>query len=292
MAKSKAAKTAAPKRRTATAPRQRVAYLGPEGTFTHSAVQARFGDSVDAVPLASIEDVFKAVQQRSVTLGVVPVENSSEGAVNVTMDRLMGVSPPIVGEVELRVHHCLLGAMRQLSQVRKVYAHPQALAQCRGWLDKNLPKATRVPVSSNAAGAKLAATEKGAAAIAGEVAASVYGIGVLAPNIEDHDHNTTRFLVLGRRRPRSSGADKTSLVVSGSRTKPGSLARLLEPLARHGVNMTRIESRPSRRDKWEYVFFIDIEGHVDDMPVARALAALQKRSTLYRVLGSYPRAQA
>lgn len=292
MAKRKAAKTATPaKRSVSAAPRQRVAYLGPEGTFTHSAVQARFGDTVDAVPLASIEDVFKAVRDRSVELGVVPVENSSEGAVNITLDRLMGVSPPIVGEVELRVHHCLMGAMRQLTQVRKVYAHPQALAQCRGWLDKNLPKATRVPVSSNAAGAKLAASEKGAAAIAGEVAASVYGIRVLAPNIEDHDHNTTRFLVLGRRRPRSSGADKTSIVASGSRTRPGSLSRLLEPLAKHRVNMTRIESRPSRRDKWEYVFFIDLEGHVDDMPVARALAALQKRSTLYRVLGSYPRAQ-
>lgn len=285
-----AKRTAAARRQGTPATPPRVAYLGPEGTYTHSAVQARFGSGVEAVPLGSIEDVFSAVQDKAVDLGVVPVENSSEGAVNITLDRLMGASPPIVGEIELRVHHALMGAMKKLSAVRKVYAHPQALAQCRRWLDVNLPDVARVPVSSNAAGAKLAREEKGCAAIAGTVAAQVYALNLLAENIEDHDHNTTRFLVLGRRRVLASGADKTSIVVSGSRARAGSLFRLLEPLAKHKVNMTRIESRPSRRDKWDYVFFIDLEGHVEDAPVAKALAALRRRSSMYRVLGSYPKA--
>jgi len=227
----------------------------------------------------------------SADAGVVPVENSSEGAVNITLDRLMSASPSICGEIELRVHHNLMGCMSALSGVTRICAHPQALAQCRNWLDEHLPGVVRMPVSSNAEGARLAGEEEGTAAIAGEVAAGVYGLGLLARNIEDHDHNTTRFLVLGRRRPKATGEDKTSILVSGSRAKAGSLFRLLEPLARHKVNMTRIESRPSRRHKWDYVFFIDLEGHATDKPVAAALAALRRRSSLYRVLGSYPRAR-
>lgn len=268
----------------------RVAYLGPEGTYSHSAVEQWFKAGADALACASIDDVFSAVQQGRAEFGVVPVENSSEGAVNLTLDRLMVASPPICGEIELRVQHNLLGRMKSPAQVRRVCAHPQALAQCRLWLDKHLPKAARVPVSSNAEGARLAREKTGTAAIAGRVAASVYGLNVLAEGIEDHDHNTTRFLVLGRRRPRPTGADKTSLLVSSDRAQAGSLARLLEPLARQKVNMTRIESRPSRRHKWEYVFFIDVEGHAKDAPLAKALAALRERSSLFRVLGSYPRA--
>jgi chorismate mutase/prephenate dehydratase len=278
------------KRRVAAARPPRVAYLGPAGTFTHSAVLLKFGETVDVLPQVSIEDVFQAVQDGAADFGVVPVENSSEGAVNSTLDRLMSASPPICGEVELRVHHNLMGRMKELAEVRRVCAHPQALAQCRDWLRSHLPEAERVPVSSNAEGARQASEQTGTAAIAGQVAAGVYGIDVLAQNIEDHDHNTTRFLVLGRRRPAPSGADKTSLLVAGQRAKAGSLFRLLEPLARFKVNMTRIESRPSRRYKWEYVFFIDLEGHAKDASVAKALAALRKRSSLYRVLGSYPRA--
>jgi chorismate mutase/prephenate dehydratase len=285
-----ATKPRKPARRAATAKPPRVAYLGPAGTYTHSAVLLRFGETVDVLPQVSIEDVFQAVQEGAADFGVVPVENSSEGAVNSTLDRLMRSSPPICGEVELRVHHCLMGRMQDLSAVKRVCAHPQALAQCREWLQRHLPDAERVPVSSNAEGARRASEETGTAAIAGQVAAGVYGIFVLAQDIEDHDHNTTRFLVLGRKRPAPSGADKTSLLVAGQRAKAGSLFRLLEPLARYKVNMTRIESRPSRRHKWEYVFFIDLEGHAKDTPVARALAALRKRSSLYRVLGSYPRA--
>ncbi len=268
----------------------RVAYLGPEGTYSHSAVQQWFKAGADAMPRVSIDDVFVAVQEGTADFGVVPVENSSEGAVNITLDRLMRASPPICGEIELRVQHNLLGRMKGLAQVRRVCAHPQALAQCRLWLDGHLPDAARVPVSSNAEGARLAREKTGTAAIAGRVAATVYGLRVLAEGIEDHHHNTTRFLVLGRRRPPPSGADKTSILVSSDRAQAGSLFRLLEPLARDKVNMTRIESRPSRRHKWEYVFFIDLEGHAKDALLARALAALRKRSSLFRVLGSYPRA--
>jgi chorismate mutase/prephenate dehydratase len=280
----------APARRPRVARVPRVAYLGPEGTYSHSAVQQWFTAGADAIPCASIDDVFSAVQEGKADYGVVPVENSTEGPVNVTLDRLAGKSPTICGEIELRVQHNLLGRMKGLAQVRRVCAHPQALAQCRLWLDKHLPRAARVPVSSNAEGARLARGQSGTAAIAGRVAATVYDLRVLAEGIEDHDHNTTRFLVLGRRRPRPSGADKTSLLVSSDRAQAGSLCRLLEPLAKYKVNMTRIESRPSRRHKWEYVFFIDVEGHAKDAPVARALAALRKRSSVYRVLGSYPRA--
>ncbi len=269
-----------------------MAYLGPEGTYSHSAVQAMFGDAVDGLPLPSIEDVFEAVQQRRAQAGVVPVENSSEGAVNITLDRLMSASPPLCGEIELRVHHNLLGRMQKPGSVKRVFAHPQALAQCRHWLDAHLPGVPRMPVSSNAEGARRAAEESGTAAVAGAVAAQVYGLRLLASNIEDHSHNTTRFLVLGRKRPAASGRDKTSILVSGRKDEAGSLFRLLEPLAAHGINLTRIESRPSRRRKWEYVFFIDLDGHVDDAPLARALAALRERSSMYRVLGSYPRATA
>lgn len=288
----KAAKrSASPRARTAAARRLlRVAYLGPEGTYSHSAMQAHFGDAVIGLPQPTIEDVFEAVQGRRADFGVVPVENSSEGAVNITLDRLVGRSPPICGEIELPVHHNLLGRMSKLSQVRRVCAHPQALAQCRRWLDRHLPRAERLPVSSNAEGARRACEEQGTAAVAGTVAAEVYGLSLLAERIEDHDHNTTRFLVLGRRRPPPSGADKTSLLVSGRKEEAGSLFRLLEPLARHRINMTRIESRPTRRRKWEYVFFIDLDGHVDDPLVARALAELKARSSVYRVLGSYPKA--
>jgi chorismate mutase/prephenate dehydratase len=180
--------------------------------------------------------------------------------------------------------------MKDLTQVQRVCAHPQALGQCRAWLDEHLPGIDRVPVSSNAEGARRARDEQGTAAVAGDVAAEVYGLTILAPNIEDHDDNTTRFLVIGSRTPGPSGADRTSLLVAGDRAKAGSLFRLLEPLAKYNVNMSRIESRPSRRRKWDYVFFIDLEGHAQDKPVARALAELRKASSLFRVLGSYPRA--
>jgi len=268
----------------------KVAYLGPEGTYSQQAVLKQFGHSVRALSLTSIDEVFQEVQAGNADFGVVPVENSSEGTVNNTLDRFLTTTLNICGEVELRVHHNLMGRMKDNAQIQRICAHPQALGQCRMWLDEHLPGVERVPVSSNAEGARRARDELGTAAVAGDVAAEVYGLTILAPHIEDHDDNTTRFLVIGSRVPGASGADRTSLLVSGDKAKAGSLFHLLEPLATYKVNMSRIESRPSRKHKWDYVFFIDLEGHAGDRNVAKALAELKKRSSLFRVLGSYPRA--
>ena len=269
----------------------KVAFLGPEGTFTQAAVLKHFGHSVRALALPSTDDVFQEVQAGTANFGVVPIENSSEGTVNNTLDRFLSTSLHICGEVELRIHHYLIGRMKALEQIQRICAHPQALGQCRGWLDEHLPSIERVPVASNAEGARRARDERGTAAIAGDTAAEIYGLEILAPQIEDSPDNTTRFLVIGPKLLRPSGTDKTTIMMSaGTTTASGSLFHLLEPLATHHVNMTRIESRPSRKRKWDYVFFIDIEGHAEDPPIAKALAALKKRASLFRVIGSYPRA--
>jgi chorismate mutase/prephenate dehydratase len=269
----------------------KVAFLGPEGTFTQAAVLKHFGSSVRALPLPAIDEVFHEVEGGVADFGVVPIENSSEGTVNHTLDMFLTSGLKICGEVELRISHFLMGKMSGLDGVKRVCAHPQALAQCRGWLDDQLPEADRVGVSSNAEGARRARDERGTAAIAGRAAAEIYGLTLLANEIEDRQDNTTRFLVIGRKLFNASGADRTTLLVSTSGTDDaGALFRLLEPFAQHGVNMTRIESRPSRKRKWDYVFFIDVEGHVSDAPVAQALAAMEMRASLFKVLGSYPRA--
>jgi chorismate mutase/prephenate dehydratase len=269
----------------------KVAFLGPEGTFTQTAVLTHFGHSVRALPLGSIDEVFHEVEAGSADFGVVPIENSTEGTVNHTLDRFLSSPLKICGEVELRIRQHLMGCMRALERVQRVCSHPQSLAQCRDWLAEHLPGVEQVPVSSNAEGARRARDEKGTAAIAGETAAEVYGLQVLAAEIEDRADNTTRFLVLGRKLFTPSGEDRTTLLMSvGHTDAPGALHRLLEPLARHKVSLTRIESRPSRRRKWDYVFFVDLEGHADEPHVARALAALKKRASLFRLLGSYPRA--
>lgn len=269
----------------------KVAFLGPEGTFTQTAVLTHFGHSVRGLPLASIDEVFHEVEAGSADFGVVPIENSTEGTVNHTLDRFLSSPVKICGEVELRIHHSIMGTMGSLGRIERVCSHPQSLAQCRVWLDEHLPNVERVAVSSNAEGARRARDERGSAAIAGETAAEVYGLKILAAEIEDRPDNTTRFFVLGRKLFSPSGEDRTTLLVSISHTDaPGALHRLLQPLAEHQVSMTRIESRPSHRRKWDYVFFIDIEGHADEPHVAQALEELRKRSSLYRVLGSYPRA--
>jgi chorismate mutase / prephenate dehydratase len=269
----------------------KVAFLGPEGTFTQQAVLRHFGHSVRALALPTVDEVFQEVEAGNADFGVVAIENSSEGTITNTLDRFLTSPLHICGEVELRIHHCLIGKMDALARVLRVCSHGQALAQCRGWLDEHLPEAERVPVASNAEGARRARDEQGSAAIAGEIAAEVYGLNILVREIEDRADNTTRFLVVGRKLLRTSGADRTTLLLTyGDTSSPGALYRLLEPLARHGINMTRIESRPSRRRKWDYVFFIDIEGHAEDPRVRKALAALKKRASLFRVLGSYPRA--
>jgi chorismate mutase / prephenate dehydratase len=269
----------------------KVAFLGPEGTFTQAAVLTHFGHSVRGLPLASIDEVFHEVEAASADFGVVPIENSTEGTVNHTLDRFLSSALKICGEVELRIHHSLMGMMSSLGRIERICSHPQSLAQCRVWLDEHLPSVERVPVSSNGEGARRARDEKGTAAIAGETAAEVYGLKILAAEIEDRPDNTTRFFVLGRKLFAPSGEDRTTLLVSMSHTDaPGALHRLLQPLAEHRVSMTRIESRPSHRRKWDYVFFIDIEGHADEAHVAKALEELKTRSSLFRVLGSYPRA--
>jgi chorismate mutase/prephenate dehydratase len=269
----------------------KVAFLGPEGTFTQQAVLKHFGHSVRALALSTVDEVFQEVESGPADFGVVAIENSSEGTITHTLDRFLASGLHICGEVELRIHHCLMGKMDSLPRVLRVCSHSQALAQCRGWLNEHLPDAERVPVASNAEGARRARDEQGTAAIAGETAAEVYNLNLLAREIEDRSDNTTRFVVIGRKILRPSGADRTTLLLSARDTQsPGALQRLLEPMARYGISMSRIESRPSRRRKWDYVFFIDIEGHAEEPAVRKALGVLKRRASLCRVLGSYPRA--
>ncbi len=269
----------------------KIGFLGPEGTFSQSAVYKHFGHSARALPLSTIDEVFHEVEAGNADFGVVPIENSTEGSVNHTLDRFLSSPLHICGEVELRIRQNLMGKLKSLREIKRVCSHPQSLAQCRQWLQANLPDVELSPESSNAEAARRARDEKGTAAIAGETAAEVYGLTVLCADIEDRPDNTTRFLVIGRRMFGPSGHDRTTLLVSTGHTEaPGALHRLLEPLARNNVSLSRIESRPSQRRKWDYVFFIDLEGHIDDPPVAKALARLKTRASLYRVLGSYPRA--
>lgn len=268
----------------------KVAFLGPEGTHTQAAVFKHFGHSVRALALSASDEVFHEVEAGNADFGVVAVENSTEGTITNTLDRFIGSPLHICGEVELRIHHCLMGRMESLQDIERICAHAQALAQCRSWLDEHLPGIERAPVSSNAEGARRARDETGTAAIAGETAAEVYELHLLVSEIEDRADNTTRFLVIGRKILEPSGSDKTTLLVSTRSTaSPGALHRLLEPLATNRISMTRIESRPSRRGKWDYVFFIDVEGHASDPSVARALKGLKARASLFRVIGSYPR---
>jgi chorismate mutase/prephenate dehydratase len=269
----------------------KVAFLGPEGTFSQQAALKHFGHSVRALPLAAISEIFEEVQAGHADFGVAPIENSTEGTVNNTLDMFLTSPLKICGEVELRIHQHLMGAMHGLEKIVRVCSHQQSLAQCRQWLDEHLPGVERAPASSNAEAARRARDEDGTAAIAGSAAAEVYGLNIIVPDIEDAPDNTTRFLVIGRKLFNASGQDKTTLLVSAGDTQsPGALHRLLEPLARNGISMTRIESRPSRRRKWDYVFFIDVVGHADEAPLRHALEDLKKHTSLFRVLGSYPTA--
>ena len=267
-----------------------VAYLGPQGTFSEAAVLKRFGSAVQGKSCANIDDVFHAVESGAVHYGMVPVENSSEGAVGRTLDMLMQGTLQICGEVMLPIHQCLLGQGNdQLDEIKTVYSHPQSLGQCQSWLNTNLPRAARIPVASNAEAARLAAENPDSAAIAGSQAALRFGLNVCVENIEDDANNTTRFLVLGNQQVAPSGNDKTSLVMSTA-NRPGAVHDLLVPLARHAVSMTRLESRPARSGLWEYVFYMDIEGHQADAKVAAALAELKQVAAFVKVLGSYPAA--
>lgn len=270
----------------------KVGFLGPEGTFTQTAVYKHFGHSVRALPFHSIDEVFQEVECGAADFGVVPIENSTEGSVNNTLDMFLTSPLKIAGEIELKIEQHLMGNMQGLENIERICAHEQSLAQCRGWLREYLPHVELIGMSSNAAGARRARDEEGTAAIGPEVAADVYELGILVNNVEDRPDNATRFLVVGRNLLAASGADKTTILVSTSDTAGGAgvLHHLLQPLADQGVSMTRIESRPSQRRNWDYVFFIDIEGHAEDATVSLALANLEKNSSLFRVLGAYPKA--
>jgi chorismate mutase/prephenate dehydratase len=265
----------------------RVAFLGPEGTFTQAAVLKHFGQSVHALPLRAIDEVFREVEAGTAHYGVVPVENSTEGVVNHTLDRFLHSPLKICGEVQLRIHHHLISQTAHLRAIRRIYSHQQSLAQCREWLALNLPDVEQIAVSSNSEAVRLAHKEPDSGAIAGQIAADLYRLPVLAANIEDEPTNTTRFLIIGNQAIPPSGQDKTTVLMA-SYNHPGSLYKLLEPIARHGISMTRIESRPSGRGMWDYVFFIDMEGHLAEESMTRALAELEREASLFRILGSYP----
>jgi len=267
----------------------KVAFLGPEGTYTHSAAVKHFGSLIETKPVASIEEVFRIVEADGANFGVVPVENSSAGVINHTLDLFMKSSLTISGEVALRIRHNLLSQADSLKNVERVYAHQQSLSQCNQWLDKNLPDAERIAMSSNAQAVLHANEFKNAASIGGSMAAELYSVPVLAADIEDEPDNTTRFAVIGQHKAPPSGDDRTSLLVFVQNT-PGSLFDLLKPLADRGISMSNIESRPSRRGVWDYVFFIDIDGHRDNSKVREAIIEIEKASAMVTILGSYPKA--
>jgi chorismate mutase/prephenate dehydratase len=267
----------------------RIAYLGPEATFTHQAAIRRFGSSLRYQPQKTITDVFNEVSKNRADYGVVPIENSTEGVVTHTLDMFVDSDLKIVSQIVLRVQHCLLSDSKK-SQLKKLFAHPQALAQCRAWVQNNLPRVEIIETSSNARSAELAAKEKGSAAIAGQLASEKYGLGVLEYDIQDNAANATRFLVLGRQCSPATGHDRTSLMISLV-DKVGALHRALAAFRRYRINMTKIESRPSKRKAWEYFFFIDCDGHVSDHKVAKAIGELEQQCSFVKVLGSYPNAE-
>jgi chorismate mutase / prephenate dehydratase len=266
----------------------KIGYLGPEGTFSEQAMRKHFGRSAHGLPLASIEEVFQEVEAGHADFGVVPVENSGQGTIQVTLDMFLTSNLKICGEVELRVRQFLLSRSGHIEDIERIYSHPQSFAQTKAWLRANLPKAEKIAVSSNAEAARRARNADDAAAIAGESAGHVYGLKkVITSPIQDRDDNTTRFLVLGRQFFPTSGHDRTSVLVS-IKDQPGALFNVLSPFARHGVSMSRIESRPSHHANWEYAFFIDLAGHIDDEPMKAALAELKAHAAQIKVLGSYP----
>jgi chorismate mutase/prephenate dehydratase len=266
-----------------------VAYLAPHGTFTHQAARERFGDAADYHASRTIAEIFDDVERGRAQFGVVPVENSTDGAVNVTLDRLVHTELLICGELTLDIAQHLLSRATDLGEIKRVLSHPQGLGQCRAWLAEHLPEVPQEETASTAGAAEVAAADPSVAAIASELAGQLYGVPILRRRIEDNPHNATRFLVLGRRPAGPSGRDKTSIVFAMP-NKPGALYRILEPFARTGLNLTKIESRPAKRMPWEFVMFVDFEGHRDTPAVAVALGEAAERTVYLKVLGSYPAA--
>ncbi len=264
-----------------------VAFLGPVGTYSEQAVWQQFGQAVAGLPCSSIDEVFRSVEAGTADFGVVPVENSTEGAISRTLDLLLQTSLSISGEVALQVHHSLMTKSGSMQGIKRICAHSQALAQCQVWLNDHYPDIARQALASNGEAARLASEDASVAAIASETAAKLYGLAVVHAHIQDDPHNRTRFVVIGRLKPGSSGRDQTSLVLSVP-NKPGAVYELLAPLAKYGVSMTRFESRPARTGSWDYYFYVDIEGHAHDAKVAQALQELEQQAAFFKVLGSYP----
>ena len=269
----------------------KVAYLGPQGTYTHQASIQQFGQMAELVPAATIAEIFGQVGADRAEYGVVPVENSNEGVVSHTLDLFVESPLTICAEIHVGVHYHLLSKDGELSRIEAVHSHPQSLAQCRGWLEMNLPDVPQHSTHSTAQAAERASRDPSIAAIASPVAGELYGLAVVRAGIEDNRENTTRFLVISKQQPPPSARDITSLLFSIKRDQVGALHAALEPFARHSVNLTRIESRPTKARAWEYVFFCDFEGHADDPAVGAAIAELRPRCDFVKVLGSYPRAE-
>jgi len=267
-----------------------VCYLGPEGTFSEMALYKHFGHSVAAWPCATIAEVFRSAESGSAQYAVVPVENSTEGAIGATLDLLLTTPLRICGEVVLRVRQNLMTNCASLEGITKVYSHPQSLGQCQGWLAHHLPRAERVALASNAEAARRAAQEQNACAIGPAIAAERYGLAILAPGIEDDSRNRTRFLVLGTQDTKPTGHDRTSLAMT-AHNRPGAVHELITPFAQHGVSMSRIESRPARTGQWEYYFYVDLEGHQYDESLAAALAEVRAKAPFVKIFGSYPAAE-
>ena len=268
----------------------KIAYLGPEGTFTQAAALKHFGHSVDTVAMSCIPDVFSEVRAGHADFGLVPVENSTEGVISHTLDMFINSSLKVCGEVEIRIHHQLANQSQNPQDIERIYSHQQSFAQCRNWLDQHYPNIERIPVNSNAEAARLASQEQSSAAICGVQAVEIFGLKICQKNIEDLPDNTTRFMVIGDMEVAPSGMDKTSLLLS-AHNQPGSLLALLKPLADYKISMNKIESRPSPDRLWEYIFFIDIDGHQQDENVSKALDSLRNQAALFKILGSYPKVE-
>ena len=268
-----------------------VSYLGPKGTFSEIAVARYFSKNISKLPKSSIEDVFKSVQESEVDYGVVPIENSVEGSVNNTLDLLSNSKVLITGEMELIINQCLLSQETNIRSVTRIFGHPQSLAQCKNWILSNIPHAELITVISNTEGA-LSLKKPGDACIGAEVIAEYYSLNINERNIQDYSNNTTRFLVIGNAVSTATGSDKTSLLITPPNTgDSGSLYRLLEPFAKNEINLSHIESRPSKVKNWSYVFFIDIDGHVEDKNIQETIGALKERGVEVKFLGSYPKYQ-
>jgi len=264
-----------------------VAYLGPQGSFSEQAALEHFGSTVTRLPCPSFDEVFRAVEAGQADVGMVPVENSAEGAVNRNLDLLLQTPLSILGERSLVIRHCLMSQSGTLDGITRILAHPQALAQCQQWLNRALPGIARDAAASNSEAARMASEDPTVAAIAGEVAAAPWGLQIIEAGIQDDPHNRTRFVAIGRLAIAASGQDKTSLILAVP-NRAGAVYDMLSPLAENGVSMTRLESRPARTGQWEYYFYVDIQGHATDTPVARALKALRARCAFFKLLGSYP----